>query len=128
MTEERNRFSDQELEEFRHIIQRKIDKTRDELEYLEASMRHHSADGDSTHTKFMENTAETLSRDQNAELAARLSKFLRNLENAMIRIENKTYGVCKVTGKLIAKERLRAVPHTTMSMEAKTQQQNRTGR
>lgn len=128
MQEERTRYSDQELEEFRQIIQKKIDKTREELEYLEASMKEESQSQQNEQGKYMENTAETYSRDQNAQLAARLSKFLQNLESAMVRIENRTYGICKSTGKLIAKERLRAVPHTTLSMEAKARQKNSTGR
>jgi RNA polymerase-binding transcription factor DksA len=116
------RYSDEELEEFRQIIQRKIDRTKRELAFLEHSLKDDQQTHSNSQSKFMEDTAESYERDMNAQLAARLSKFLYNLENAMIRIENKTYGVCKVTGKLISKERLKAVPHTTMSMEAKMNQ------
>ena len=119
---EKMRFSDTELQEFKEIIIRKLEEARSDLDMLqEASGIKNSNDIDDTsHTfKILEEGSNVMSKEKNAELAARQIKFIKSLENALIRIENKSYGICRVTGKLIPKERLRLVPHATLSMEAK---------
>jgi DnaK suppressor protein len=125
--EEKNRirFSDVELEEFRAIILEKLDKAKHDLELLTEAYTN-SNDHDTTDTsptfKVLEEGYQVNSKEENARLAARQEKFIQNLENALVRIENKTYGICRATGKLISKERLRIVPHATLSMEAKLNQ------
>ncbi len=122
---EKTRFSDQELAEFREIIEGKLAEARQDLELLRGSLSHkddHGTDDTGRSFNMMEDGSETLSREEMAQLASRQEKFIRNLENALIRIENKTYGVCRATGKLIRKERLRLVPHATLSIEAKNAQ------
>jgi len=119
------RYSDKELDEFKEIIDKKLEKARKELELLVDAFSH--KDGNSTEDtsptfKLMEDGAEISSKEEIGQLAARQKKFIENLENALLRIQNKTYGICRVTGKLIPKERLRAVPHATLSMEAKLAQ------
>ena len=116
------RYSDAELEEFRQLIQKKLDKARDEYEQLKASIN--NMDGNdvmdtSPIFKVFEEGANTLLKEETSRLAQRQMKFIENLEAALVRIENKTYGICRETGKLIPKERLRAVPHATLSIEAK---------
>ncbi|MCK9301239.1 MAG: TraR/DksA C4-type zinc finger protein [Bacteroidales bacterium] len=116
------RYSDAELEEFRQLIQKKLDKARDEYEQLKASIN--NMDGNdvmdtSPIFKVFEEGANTLLKEETGRLAQRQMKFIENLEAALVRIENKTYGICRETGKLIPKERLRAVPHATLSIEAK---------
>lgn len=116
------RYSDAELEEFRQLIQKKLDKARDEYEQLKASIN--NMDGNdvmdtSPIFKVFEDGANTLLKEETGRLAQRQMKFIENLEAALVRIENKTYGICRETGKLIPKERLRAVPHATLSIEAK---------
>ncbi len=121
----KTRYSDSELGEFREIINSKLAEARKDLELLRGSLSHSDDNGtDDTGAAFkmMEDGSETLSREETAQLAARQEKFIMNLENALRRIENKTYGICRVTGKLIQKERLRLVPHATLSMEAKLRQ------
>lgn len=125
MTEERQRYSDADLKEFRKIIQDKIDKAEKDLSLINESFindQNNGTDDTSPTFKAFEEGAETLSKEQNALLAGRQEKFIRDLKHALIRIENKTYGVCRVTGKLIPKERLMAVPHATLSIEAKNRQ------
>lgn len=125
MADEKLRYSDMELQEFRNLIQEKIDKAEKDLTLIKESFinnQNNGTDDTSPTFKAFEEGAETLSKEQNAILAARQEKFIRDLKHALIRIENKTYGVCRVTGKLIAKERLRAVPHATLSIEAKNMQ------
>ncbi|RQP09672.1 MAG: TraR/DksA family transcriptional regulator [Chryseobacterium sp.] len=125
MTEERARYSDAELEEFRILIQEKIDKAERDLALIRENFinnQNNGTDDTSPTFKAFEEGAETLSKEQNAILAARQEKFIRDLKNALIRIKNKTYGVCRVTGNLIAKDRLKAVPHATLSIEAKNMQ------
>jgi DnaK suppressor protein len=126
MTEhEKTRYSEDELNEFRQIINQKLDDARRELANLQGMLNNagtHGTDDTSNTFKVLEDGSETLAKEEAGQLAARQNKFIEQLENALVRIENKTYGVCKVTGKLIAKERLRAVPHTTQSMEAKLKQ------
>lgn len=119
---ERTRYTDEELEEFRDLILKKLEKAKEEYETLKASIT--NSDGnDVTDTsptfKVLEEGAATLSKEEAGRLAQRQMKFIQNLQAALIRIENKTYGICRETGKLIPKERLRAVPHATLSIEAK---------
>ena len=119
---EKNRYSDEELEEFREIINKKLDKARKNYEILLSSMD--GVDGnDITDTmptyKNLTESATLLAKQETAASAARQKKFIQNLEAALARIENKTYGICRATGNLIPKERLRAVPHATLSIEAK---------
>jgi RNA polymerase-binding transcription factor DksA len=124
-TDERTRYSDEELKEFKQIIHGKLAEARKDLDLLRSSLTHTSDNGtdDTSPTfKMMEDGSETLSREETAQLAGRQEKFIQALEAALIRIENKTYGVCRVTGKLINKERLKLVPHTTLSIEAKNLQ------
>ncbi len=125
MADERTRYSDTDLQEFKKIIQEKIAKAERDLLVLNESFindQNNGTDDTSPTFKAFEEGAETLSKEQNAILAGRQEKFLRDLKNALIRIENKTYGICRVTGKLIPKERLYAVPHATLSIEAKNMQ------
>ena len=121
----RARYSDSDLQEFRELINEKLEEAAQDLELLRSSLSHsddNGTDDTSATFKMMEDGSETLSREETAQLAARQEKFIRNLQNALIRIENKTYGVCRETGKLISKQRLRLVPHATLSIEAKQRQ------
>jgi DnaK suppressor protein len=121
----KTRYNDKELEEFRLIILKKIEEANKELETLQAQMtsaNEHGTDDTASTFKVLEDGSDTLAKEEAGQLAARQKKFIEQLENALIRIENKTYGICRVTGKLIPKERLRAVPHTTQSIEAKLSQ------
>ena len=125
MAEERQRYRDSDLKEFKELIQQKIEKAEKDLMLIRESFindQNNGTDDTSPTFKAFEEGAETLSKEQNAILAGRQEKFVRDLKNALIRIENKTYGICRVTGKLIGKERLRAVPHATLSIEAKNMQ------
>ena len=122
MTKEKNRYGDADLEEFRSIIERKLSEAREDLLILKGSLSHkddHGTDDTGRSFNMMEDGAETLMREENAQLASRTEKFIANLEHALVRIKNKTYGVCRKTGKLISKDRLKLVPHTTLSIEAK---------
>jgi RNA polymerase-binding transcription factor DksA len=119
------RYSDKELEEFRVLIEEKIVKAKGHLELLRSSYMNDGNNGtDDTSPTFkaFEEGSETMSREANTQLAIRQEKFIRDLKNALLRIENKTYGICRVTGKLINKERLKLVPHATLSIEAKNMQ------
>jgi len=119
---EKTRYSDEELQEFKEIILKKLEEARDGLKILtEAYTTQNANDTNDTSPSFkvLEEGSQVLSKEENGQLAARQQKFIRDLENALIRIQNKTYGVCRVTGKLISKERLRSVPHATLSIEAK---------
>jgi RNA polymerase-binding transcription factor DksA len=123
--ENRTRYSDEELLEFENLIRGKIEVAQNELDILKRSLNrsHDSGTTDTNVTsKVLEDGAETSQKESLNELAARQQKFIINLNNALIRIKNGTYGVCKVTGKLIPKERLRAVPHTMLSIEAKLEE------
>ncbi|WP_439151015.1 TraR/DksA family transcriptional regulator [Winogradskyella sp.] len=123
--ETNNRYSDKQLEEFRVLIQEKIDKAEHDLELIKSAyMNDHDNGTDDTSPTFkaFEEGSATMSKEANSALAIRQEKFIRDLKNALIRIENKTYGVCRVTGKLINTERLRLVPHATLSIEAKNMQ------
>jgi len=122
MTEEKTRYTDVELEEFRAIIDEKLAKAQLEYEGLRNALNNMDGNDvvDTSPTfKVLEEGASTLSKEEMGLLAQRQKKFIQNLQAALIRIENKTYGVCRQTGKLIPKERLRAVPHATLSIEAK---------
>ena len=122
MDEVKTRYSDSELAEFKELIQSKIDKAQADLELIRSAyLNDHNNGTDDTSPTFkaFEEGSETMSKEANSQLATRQLKFIRDLKNALIRIENKTYGICRVTGKLISKERLRIVPHATMSIEAK---------
>jgi RNA polymerase-binding transcription factor DksA len=121
----RSRYSKEELEEFRQIILEKLEKAHADLKLLtEAFTNHNEHDTNDTSPTFkvLEEGYNVLSKEENSKLAARQQKFISNLENALIRIENGTYGICRVTGNMISKERLRSVPHATLSIEAKLQQ------
>src|SRR5690554_3985034 len=120
------RYSDADLAEFKEIILKKIQKAQADLELIKSAYMNdlnNGTDDTSPTFKAFEEGSETLSKEANSQLATRQEKFLRDLRNALIRIENKTYGVCRVTGKLINKERLKLVPHATLSIEAKNMQQ-----
>ncbi len=126
MTEEvKTRYSDAELEEFRAIIVEKIEKAQEQLELIKSAYMNDSNNGtDDTAPTFkaFEEGSVVMSKEANSQLAIRQEKFIRDLKNALLRIENKTYGICRVTKKLINKDRLRLVPHATLSIEAKNMQ------
>ena len=120
--EKKARYSDQELENFRKLIEEKIEKAQEDLELLRSAYMNDGNNGtDDTSPTFkaFEEGSETMSKEANTQLAIRQEKFIRDLKNAMIRIENKTYGICRATGKLISKKRLELVPHATLSIHAK---------
>lgn len=122
---EKTRYSDEELQEFKEIILKKLDEARAGLKILtEAYTTQNENDTNDTSPSFkiLEEGSQVLSKEENSQLAARQQKFIRDLENALIRIENKSYGICRATGILISKERLRSVPHATLSIEAKLNQ------
>ena len=125
--EEKTRYSDAELKEFEELILEKLEKAKNELKILKGTLNKSDDEGtDSTsgNTKVLEDGADTAEKENLSQLAGRQQKFINNLESALVRIKNGTYGICSVSGKLISKERLRAVPHTTQSIEAKLSQQN----
>ena len=122
---ERTRYTDDELVEFKELIQYKLDKAQKDYDVLKNFLTHsESNDTEDTSPTFkvLEEGAATLSKEEAGRLAQRQLKFIQHLKGALIRIENKTYGVCRETGKLISKERLRAVPHTTLCIDAKMNQ------
>ena len=119
------RYSDKDLEEFKAIILEKLQVATEDLVLIKSAYKNGSDNGtDDTSPTFkaFEEGSETMSKEANVQLAIRQEKFIRDLKNALIRIENKTYGICRVTGQLINKERLKLVPHATLSMEAKNKQ------
>ncbi|MBQ0733976.1 TraR/DksA family transcriptional regulator [Aquimarina celericrescens] len=119
------RYSDSDLEKFRKIIVDKMEKAQKDLELLRSAYKNDGNNGtDDTSPTFkaFEEGSETMSKEANTQLAIRQEKFVRDLKNALLRIENKTYGICRVTGKLINPERLKLVPHATLSIEAKNMQ------
>lgn len=123
--DERTRYSEEELKEFEVIISEKLDKARSELKYIKESLSRSNDEGtDNTsgNIKVLEDGADMMEKENLSQLASRQQKFIIQLENAMVRIKNGTYGVCVDTGKLISKERLKAVPHTMHSIEAKLKQ------
>lgn len=119
---EKTRYSDEELQEFKEIILAKLAKAQQDYDMLKANVTN-SEGNDTADTsptfKILEEGANTLGKEEAGRLAERQLKFIQHLQAALVRIENKTYGICRVTGKLIPKERLRAVPHATMSVDAK---------
>jgi RNA polymerase-binding transcription factor DksA len=125
MIDEQMRYSDADLAEFKALIQAKLEKAKGDLELIKSAYMNdlnNGTDDTSPTFKAFEEGSETMSKEANSQLAIRQEKFIRDLKNALIRIENKTYGLCKVSGKLISKERLKIVPHATMSIEAKNLQ------
>jgi len=126
--DDKTRYSDDELKEFETLIKGKMEKAKEEFRILKDTLnRTNDAGTDSTsggNTKVLEDGAETAEKENLSQLAARQLKYITNLENALVRIKNRTYGICSVTGKLISKERLIAVPHTTQSIEAKMMKQD----
>jgi RNA polymerase-binding transcription factor DksA len=124
-TEVKERYSDAELAEFKALIKGKITKAQEQLANYQNAYKNDGNNGtDDTSPTFkaFEEGSETMSKEANSQLAIRQEKFIRDLKNALTRIENKTFGICRVTGKLIAKERLQLVPHATLSIEAKNMQ------
>ena len=126
VSDDKTRYSDDELMEFESLIKSKLAKSKEEFRILKETLnRNNDAGTDSTsggNTKVLEDGAETAEKENLSQLAARQLKYITNLENALVRIKNRTYGICTVTGKLISRERLIAVPHTTQSIEAKMMQ------
>ena len=125
MAQEKTRYTDSELQEFRELIQDKLKEANEDLKLLKGTLSlsdDHGTDDTGRTFNMMEDGSETLSREEVAQLAARQEKFIQSLQSALLRIENKTYGICRETGKLIPKERLRLVPHATLSIEAKNSQ------
>ena len=122
---EKTRYSDEELAEFKQIILDKLEKAKQDYELLKSAITQ-SESNDTMDTsptfKVLEEGASTLSKEEAGRLAQRQQKFIQHLQAALVRIENKTYGICRETGKLISKERLRAVPHATLSIDAKQSQ------
>ncbi len=122
----KNRYSEKELKEFEAIILDKLEKAQNELKYIKESLSKNSddygPDSDSYNVRVLEDGADTAEKENLSQLAARQQKFIAQLENALVRIKNGTYGICVDTGKLIRKERLKAVPHTMHSIEAKLKQ------
>lgn len=119
------RYSDSDLQEFKEIILNKKDRAEKDLEILQSSFKNGSGNGteDTSPTfRSFDDGSDTMAKEANMQLAVRQEKFIRDLNNALVRIENKTYGICRVTGKLIQKERLKLVPHATLSIEAKRKQ------
>ena len=122
MPDTTTKYSDEDLQEFKEIILKKIERAEEDLALLQSSYKNglnNGTDDTSPQFKSFEEGSETMSKEANVQLAIRQEKFIRDLNNALIRIENKTYGICRVTGLLIDKARLRAVPHATLSIEAK---------
>lgn len=122
---EKTRYNDSELAEFKELILSKLAKAKEDLDLLKKTLA--NQDGNDTQDtsptfKVLEEGATVMSREEVGKLAQRQAQFIQHLQAALVRIENKTYGVCRATGKLISKERLRAVPHATLSIEAKKQQ------
>ncbi|MBQ7575726.1 MAG: TraR/DksA C4-type zinc finger protein [Bacteroidales bacterium] len=121
-TQEKVRYSDEELQEFKQLILEKLEQARSEYNMLKDAVNHRASNDteDTSPTfKVLEEGASALSKEEASQLASRQYKFIQNLEAALVRIENKTYGICRVTGKLIPKERLKLVPHATLSVEGK---------
>lgn len=118
---DKNRYSDEELQEFKALIESKLEEAKKDLVLLTAAISHDNNGTDDTSPSFkmMEDGSDTLSREETSQLAGRQEKFIISLNNALIRIKNKTYGVCRDTGNLISKQRLMIVPHATLSIEAK---------
>ena len=122
MAATKNSYSDKELKEFKQLIEDKLEEAKSDFDLLKKTLSHTDDNGTndtSPSFKMMEDGSDTLSREETAQLAVRQEKFIKHLEDALLRIQNKTYGICRVTGNLIKKERLRLVPHATLSIDAK---------
>ena len=120
--EEKTSYSEKDLAEFRKLIVSKLDEAKADHEILKKTLSHiddHGTDDTSPTFSIMEGSSDSESKEETAQLALRQEKYIKNLEDALVRIENKSYGICRVTGKLIPKERLLSVPHATLSIEAK---------
>lgn len=118
------RYSDEDLREFRELILNKLNEAKADYELLKDAITlkdDHGTDDTSPTFKTLEDATDVLSKEEAAQLALRQAKFIQHLQNALVRIENKTYGICRLTGKLISKERLRSVPHATLSIDAKNE-------
>lgn len=125
MSDVKVKYTEEDLQEFKEIINKKIARAESDLAALKAAYKNDSSNGtDDTLSSFksFDEGSEVMNKEKNVQLAIRQEKFIRDLKNALLRIENKTYGVCRVTGKLIQKQRLRLVPHATLSIEAKRKQ------
>ena len=125
MTRKKSKYSKKELEEFKKLIKQKLEKAYSEYDVFKGNISgddDHGTNDTSPTFKVLEEGSEVLSKEENAQLAVRQKKFIQHLENALLRIENGSYGICRVTGNLISKERLRAVPHATLSIDAKQAQ------
>jgi DnaK suppressor protein len=124
MSQDKTRYSEADLAEFKEVILAKLKEAKEDLEMLNNSLSNGDNGTDDTGRTFnmMEDGSQTLTKEETADLGARQEKFIQSLEFALARIENKTYGICRVTGKLIQKERLLLVPHATLSIEAKNMQ------
>ncbi len=125
MEETKAKYSEADLKEFREIIERKIQQAKEDLALLQSAYKNDANNGtDDTSPSFksFDDGSNVMNKEKNVQLAIRQEKFIRDLKNALLRIENGTYGVCRVTGKLIQKERLKLVPHATLSIEAKRKQ------
>ncbi len=123
--DKRTRYSDKELVEFKTIILGKLDEAQRDYELLKSTLSHkddHGTDDTSPTFKLLEDGSDVMSKEETAQLASRQEKYIQSLQNALVRIENKSYGICRITGRLIPKERLRSVPHATTSIEGKMQQ------
>jgi RNA polymerase-binding transcription factor DksA len=125
MSNVRIKYSEEDLQEFKTIIDKKIARAEEDLALLKAAYKNDADNGTndtSSSFKSFDEGSEVMNKEKNVQLAIRQEKFIRDLKNALLRIENKTYGVCRATGKLIQKERLKLVPHATLSIEAKRKQ------
>lgn len=121
---EKTRYTDEELQEFKELLLKKLDVAKEEFGTLQTSLREGNENGtDSTNNNYLtlDDGASTFEKENLNQLSQRLQKYINSLNAALVRIENRTYGICKVTGKLIPKERLRVVPHTTTTVEGKSQ-------
>jgi RNA polymerase-binding transcription factor DksA len=126
-SDNRTRYSDKELLEFKELIQKKLEEAQADYDLLKQTLSHaddHGTDDTSPSFKLLEDGSDVLSKEETAQLASRQEKYIVNLKNALVRIENKSYGICRVSGKLIPKERLRSVPHATLGIDAKLNQYN----
>ncbi len=117
-TSNKNQYSDEDLKDFREIIDEKLSKAREHLAYCESALKE-QAENDESKLKSLDDSSMAMETENLSRMASRTSKFINHLEKALYRIEQKSYGICRVTGKLISKERLKAVPHATLSIEAK---------
>jgi RNA polymerase-binding transcription factor DksA len=125
MAETKTKYSEEDLKEFKEIIDKKIAQAEEDLELLRSAFKNDANNGtDDTSPSFksFDEGSDVMNKEKNVQLAIRQEKFIRDLKNALLRIENGTYGICRVTGKLIQKERLKLVPHATLSIEAKRKQ------